>query len=136
MRVAGAAAALSLLALAPAGEARSPEGPLPQPMLFTVDLPTGFEVASRAPGPDFQVFDIGKGGVAHVSIYQGCCASFPLKQGVKVSRRGANLKVAMRGRRAVEYLWSGRGQIHVWVQEGADIDTKAADRIAASVKPQ
>lgn len=115
-----------------AAPARSAEEALAPAYPFKIALPDGFKVEARPRGPDFFVYDVFKGDQNYVGIYLGCCANFPIKEGVRVENRAGGLKVALRGKRVVEYLWPG--QTHVWVIEGEKVEAAVADRIAASVR--
>jgi hypothetical protein len=106
---------------------------------FLIDLPPGFTVKAREPGPDFYVFDVLKGKESYVGVYIGGHPGFPMGAGEvrSVGETGGKVAESKRpdGSLRREYLIvAPAGYIlHVWTQEPAG-DLATADRIAASIR--
>lgn len=134
----------------PAATAEEPAAPPPPPpptvldaaaiaaLPFTVDLPTGFEITTGRPGPDFKVYTVRRNGTPFVMIYAGPSALFPIYEGdaVEAAGRASILVTEGNRRRALEHLFNRDGaprQVHVWVASVEDGDRDLAESIAQSV---
>lgn len=133
---------------APATPASAPPVPASPPTVlnpaavaalpFTAELPTGFQITTGRPGPDFRVYTIRRGAQPFVMIYAGPSSQFPIYSGETVLAAGRASIVTVEGgrRRALEHLFQ-RGaapqEVHVWVSSLEGADRAIAERIAQSV---
>ncbi|WP_284222277.1 hypothetical protein, partial [Brevundimonas denitrificans] len=105
---------------------------------FTVDLPSGFEIVSGRPGPDFRIYTIRRGGQSFVMVYAGPASQFPIYSGqmVEAAGRASIISTEDGVRRAVEHLFqrpTAPGEIHVWTMSLDGADRDMAEQIAQSV---
>lgn len=110
-------------------------------LAFRVEVPEGFDLVERPSGPDFDVYQVSRGGTPFVGIYVGCCSPFPIYDGrqVETGNRRSILINEDGSNRAVEHLFvretDGR-QIHVWLHSVTGPDRAIAERIAQTVDPR
>ncbi len=105
---------------------------------FTLTLPTGFQITTGRPGPDFRVYTIRRGNQPFVMFYTGPTSQFPIYSGEVVQAAGRASVVTVDGnqRRAVEHLFqrpTAPGEVHVWVSSLDGADRTMAEQIAQSV---
>lgn len=105
---------------------------------FSVTLPTGFQITTGRPGPDFNVYTIRRGNQPFVMIYAGPSSQFPIYSGDIVEAAGRASVVTVEGvqRRAVEHLFQRAtrpSEVHVWVSSLEGSDRLIAEQIAQSV---
>lgn len=103
-----------------------------------MSLPTGFQVTSGRPGPNFNVYTVRRAGQPFVMIYAGPASQFPIYSGEVVQAAGRASVVTVEGnqRRAVEHLFqrsTAPGEIHIWVSSLEGADRQIAEQIAQSV---
>lgn len=105
---------------------------------FTVDLPSGFEIVTGRPGPDFKIYTIRRGDRSFAMVYAGPASQFPIYSGQQVEAAGRLSVVAAEGneRHALEHLFQrpdAPREIHVWTMSLEGADRALAERIAGSV---
>ena len=105
---------------------------------FTADLPSGFEIVTGRPGPDFRIFTIRRGAQSFVMIYAGPASQFPIYSGqmVEAAGRASILSTEDGIRHAVEHLFQRTAsprEIHVWTMSLDGADRDLAEQIAQSV---
>lgn len=145
-------------ATTPAASAASPAGTVAAPVAsppavtvldaaavsalpFRVNLPTGFQITTGRPAPDFKVYAIERAGEPFVMVYTGPSAIFPIYEGEQVEAAGrTSIVVTESGaRHALEHLFlrsTAPAQIHVWVASVEPADQALAEAIAQSVDPR
>lgn len=105
---------------------------------FTITLPTGFQITTGRPGPDFRVYTVRRAGQPFVMIYTGPASQFPIYGGEVVQAAGRASVVTIDGnqRRAVEHLFQravAPAEVHIWVSSLDGADRLIAEQIAQSV---
>ncbi len=105
---------------------------------FSITLPTGFQITTGRPGPDFNVYTIRRGNQPFVMVYAGPSSQFPIYSGDIVEAAGRASVVTVEGvqRRAVEHLFQRAtrpSEVHVWVSSLEGADRLMAEQIAQSV---
>ncbi|HZV85097.1 MAG TPA: hypothetical protein VFF48_08940 [Brevundimonas sp.] len=105
---------------------------------FSVSLPTGFEIVTGRPGPDFRIYTIRRGDRSFVMVYAGPASQFPIYSGEMVEAGGRNSVVATEGgvRHAKEHLFQravAPREVHVWTMSLDGADRALAEQIAQSV---
>lgn len=105
---------------------------------FTVTLPTGYQITTGRPGPDFRIYTIRRGTQPFVMIYTGPTSQFPIYSGEVVQAAGRASVVTIEGnqRRAVEHLFQRQTaptEVHIWVSSLEGADRIMAEQIAQSV---
>ncbi|MBI2261059.1 MAG: hypothetical protein HYU62_05275 [Caulobacterales bacterium] len=105
---------------------------------FTVDLPSGFEIVTGRPGPDFRIYTIRRGGQSFAMIYAGPASQFPIYSGQMIEAGGRASVVSTESgeRHAREHLFQrpdAPREVHVWTMSLEGADRALAERIAQSV---
>ncbi|GAA0656094.1 hypothetical protein GGR12_001232 [Brevundimonas lenta] len=105
---------------------------------FTVDLPSGFEIVTGRPGPDFRIYTIRRDGRSFVMVYAGPASQFPIYTGEMIEAGGRASVVATEDgqRHALEHLFQrpdAPREIHIWTMTLDGADRALAERIAQSV---
>ena len=105
---------------------------------FTVDLPSGFQIDTGRPGPDFRVYTVRRGPQPFVMIYAGPASQFPIYSGEMVEAAGRASVVGIEDgqRHALEHLFqrsTAPREIHIWVSSLEGADRALAESIAQSV---
>lgn len=105
---------------------------------FGVTLPTGFQITTGRPGPDFKIYTIRRGDKAFVMIYAGPSSQFPIYSGEQAVVGGRTSVVVNEDgrRRAVEHLFqraTAPREVHVWVSSLEGADQQIAEQIAQTV---
>ncbi|NJC41600.1 hypothetical protein GGQ87_001858 [Brevundimonas alba] len=106
---------------------------------FTVELPSGFEIVTGRPGPDFRIYTIRRGDQSFAMIYAGPASQFPIYSGEMVEAGGRASVVSTEDgvRHAREHLFQRENgtprEIHVWTMSLDGVDRTLAERIAQSV---
>jgi len=105
---------------------------------FTVDLPSGFEIVTGRPGPDFRIYTIRRGDQSFAMVYAGPASQFPIYSGQMVEAGGrASVVTTEAGERhAREHLFQrpeAPREVHVWTMSLEGADRVLAERIAQSV---
>lgn len=101
-------------------------------------LPTGFQIATGRPGPDFKIYTIRRGDKPFVMIYAGPNSQFPIYSGEQAVVGGRTSVVVNEDgrRRAVEHLFqraTAPREVHVWVSSLEGADQQIAEQIAQTV---
>lgn len=105
---------------------------------FTVDLPSGFEIVTGRPGPDFRIYTIRRGGQSFAMIYAGPASQFPIYSGqmIEAGGRASVVTTEAGARHAREHLFQrpdAPREVHVWTMSLEGADRALAERIAQSV---
>jgi hypothetical protein len=105
---------------------------------FTAELPSGFEIVTGRPGPDFRIYTIRRGAQSFVMVYAGPASQFPIYSGqmVEAAGRASILSTEDGVRHAVEHLFQRTvtpREIHVWTMSLDGADRDLAEQIAQSV---
>lgn len=105
---------------------------------FTVELPSGFQIDTGRPGPDFNVYTVRRGGRPFVMIYAGPTSQFPIYSGEMFEAAGRASVVGTEDgqRHALEHLFqrsTAPREIHIWVSSLEGADRALAERIAQSI---
>jgi len=105
---------------------------------FTADLPSGFEIVTGRPGPDFRIYTIRRGTQSFVMVYAGPASQFPIYSGqmVEAAGRTSILSTEDGVRHAVEHLFqraTAPGEVHIWTMSLEGADRALAEQIAQSV---
>ena len=105
---------------------------------FSVELPSGFEIVTGRPGPDFRIYTIRRGGKSFAMVYAGPASQFPIYSGQMVEAGGrASVVSTEEGvRHAREHLFQrpdAPREVHVWTMSLEGADRALAERIAQSV---
>jgi hypothetical protein len=105
---------------------------------FTVDLPSGFQIVTGRPGPDFRIYTIRRGEHSFVMIYAGPASQFPIYTGETVEAGGRSSVVVTEDgqRHAMEHLFQRADaprEVHVWTMTLDGADRALAEQIAQSV---
>ncbi|HZW15301.1 MAG TPA: hypothetical protein VFF66_03495 [Brevundimonas sp.] len=105
---------------------------------FSVELPSGFEIVTGRPGPDFRIYTIRRGGKSFAMVYAGPASQFPIYSGQMVEAGGrASVVSTEEGvRHAREHLFQrpdAPREVHVWTMSLDGADRALAERIAQSV---
>lgn len=109
---------------------------------FKIELPTGFQIVTGRPGPDFKVYTVRRGSKPFVMIYAGPSSQFPIYDGDTAVVGGRTSVVVNEGgqRHALEHLFERDGatprEIHVWVSSLEGADKALGEQIAQSVDPR
>jgi hypothetical protein len=147
----GPVAGASLPAAAPSVAPASPPPPPPSvstvtvlnadaraALPFTVTLPSGFEIVTGRPGPDFRIYTIRRGVQSFVMVYAGPASQFPIYSGQMIEAGGRASVVSTEDgvRHAQEHLFQrpeAPREIHVWTMSLDGADRAMAEQIAQSV---
>ena len=105
---------------------------------FTVELPSGFQIVTGRPGPDFRIYTIRRGERSFVMVYAGPASQFPIYTGEMPEAGGrASVVVTEDGQRhAVEHLFQrpeAPREVHVWTMTLDGADRALAEQIAQSI---
>ena len=135
---------------APVPAATEPPPPPPPTVLsaaaiaalpFRVDLPTGVQITTGRPGPNFNIWSIRKGDQTLAMVYAGPASQFPIYDGQMVQAAGRSSIVVTEDNRrlALEHLFqrtTAPAEIHVWVASVEGADRVLAEQIAQTVDPK
>ncbi|MFC7379003.1 hypothetical protein [Brevundimonas sp. GCM10030266] len=105
---------------------------------FTAELPSGFQIVTGRPGPDFRIYTIRRGEQSFVMVYVGPASQFPIYSGEQVEAGGRTSVVVTENgqRRALEHLFQRTDaprEVHIWTMSLDGADRALAERIAQSV---
>ena len=105
---------------------------------FSVTLPTGFEIVTGRPGPDFRIYTIRRGEQSFVMVYAGPASQFPIYSGqmVETGGRASIISTEEGVRHAMEHLFQrpdAPREVHVWTMSLDGGDRALAEQIAQSV---
>ena len=108
---------------------------------FRVDLPTGVQITTGRPGPNFNIWSIRKGDQTLAMVYAGPASQFPIYDGQMVQAAGRSSIVVTEDNRrlALEHLFqrtTAPAEIHVWVASVEGADRVLAEQIAQTVDPK
>lgn len=106
---------------------------------FTIDLPSGFEIVTGRPGPDFRIYTIRRGGRSFAMVYVGPASQFPIYSGETIEAAGRASVVSTEDgvRHAREHLFqrpeATPREIHIWTMSLDGSDRALAEQIAQSL---
>lgn len=105
---------------------------------FTATLPTGFQITTGRPGPNFNIWTVRRGDQGFVTVYAGPASQFPIYDGEMVQTGGRASVVVTEGgvRHAVEHLFQRAAapkELHIWVASLEGGDRALAEQIAQSI---
>lgn len=105
---------------------------------FSVELPSGFQIVTGRPGPDFKIYTIRRDERSFVMVYVGPASQFPIYSGEQVEAGGRTSVVITEDgqRRALEHLFQRAAaprEVHIWTMSLEGADRNLAEQIAQSI---